>query len=158
MLLRRTLVLTIGAILPFALTGCVKEFATDRVNTISSGVDNRDAFVDVLHAVIVSSEAGSGTFIASFANNDTEEPASFTTLEGIDLAEVRSQGYCFQIDLTWRSINHGFVVVEVPITFTEREFGQSKMSGSNIREALFKVAGWGLRGRIDRARGARVTR
>ncbi|MGV0849975.1 polyprenol monophosphomannose synthase [Mycolicibacterium phlei] len=74
-------------------------------------------------------------------------------LEKIDLSGVDSKGYCFQIDLTWRSINHGFHVVEVPITFTEREYGQSKMSGSNIREAMFKVAEWGIRGRIDRARG-----
>ena len=74
-------------------------------------------------------------------------------LEKIDLAAVDSKGYCFQIDLTWRSINHGFVVVEVPITFSERELGESKMSGSNIREALFKVANWGIRGRLDRARG-----
>ena len=41
----------------------------------------------------------------------------------------------------------------MPITFTERELGVSKMSGSNIREALFKVAHWGLTGRLDRARG-----
>jgi dolichol-phosphate mannosyltransferase len=41
----------------------------------------------------------------------------------------------------------------VPITFTERELGVSKMSGSNIREAIFKVAEWGIRGRLDRARG-----
>jgi dolichol-phosphate mannosyltransferase len=79
-------------------------------------------------------------------------------LEKIDLAAVDSKGYCFQIDLTWRTINNGFIVVEVPITFTEREYGQSKMSGSNIREALFKVAEWGIRGRIDRARGVGVTR
>jgi dolichol-phosphate mannosyltransferase len=79
-------------------------------------------------------------------------------LEKIDLSAVDSKGYCFQIDLTWRTINNGFVVVEVPITFTEREFGQSKMSGSNIREALFKVAEWGVRGRLDRARGVNVTR
>src|ERR1700754_1582450 len=79
-------------------------------------------------------------------------------LEKIDLAAVDSKGYCFQIDLTWRTINNGFIVVEVPITFTEREFGQSKMSGSNIREALFKVAEWGIRGRMDRARGLGVTR
>ena len=78
-------------------------------------------------------------------------------LEKIDLAAVDSKGYCFQIDLTWRTINNGFIVVEVPITFTEREFGQSKMSGSNIREALFKVAEWGVRGRMDRARGVGVT-
>ena len=74
-------------------------------------------------------------------------------LEKIDLAAVDSKGYCFQIDLTWRAINNGFVVVEVPITFIERELGQSKMSGSNIREAMLKVAEWGVRGRLDRARG-----
>ena len=74
-------------------------------------------------------------------------------LEKIDLSAVDSKGYCFQIDLTWRTINAGFTVVEVPITFSERELGISKMSGSNIREAMFKVAEWGMRGRVDRARG-----
>ena len=74
-------------------------------------------------------------------------------LEKIELEVVASRGYCFQIDLTWRAINNGFVVVEVPITFVEREVGVSKMSGSNIREAVVKVAQWGIRGRLDRARG-----
>src|ERR1700756_3454576 len=74
-------------------------------------------------------------------------------LEKIDLDTVDSKGYCFQIDLTWRTINDGFTVVEVPITFVERELGVSKMSGSNIREAIVKVARWGIRGRMDRARG-----
>lgn len=76
-------------------------------------------------------------------------------LEKIDLAAVDSKGYCFQIDLTWRSINNGFTVTEVPITFTERELGVSKMSGSNIREAMVKVARWGIGGRLRRAGGAR---
>lgn len=76
-------------------------------------------------------------------------------LEKLDLATVDSKGYCFQIDLTWRTINNGFTVVEVPITFTERELGVSKMSGSNIREAMTKVARWGVGGRLDRARGGR---
>ncbi|OHV05879.1 dolichol-phosphate mannosyltransferase [Mycobacterium talmoniae] len=75
-------------------------------------------------------------------------------LEKIDLAAVESKGYCFQIDLTWRAINNGFVVVEVPITFTERELGVSKMSGSNIREAMIKVARWGIAGRLNRTRSA----
>jgi len=75
-------------------------------------------------------------------------------LEKIDLSAVDSKGYCFQIDLTWRAINNGFKVVEVPITVTERELGVSKMSGSNIREAMIKVAQWGIGGRLDRARGA----
>ena len=74
-------------------------------------------------------------------------------LEKLDLSTVDSKGYCFQIDLTWRTINSGFTVVEVPITFTERELGVSKMSGSNIREAMTKVAQWGIGGRLDRARG-----
>jgi len=74
-------------------------------------------------------------------------------LEKIDLSAVDSKGYCFQIDLTWRAILNGFKVAEVPITFTERELGVSKMSGSNIREAMVKVAQWGINGRLDRARG-----
>lgn len=74
-------------------------------------------------------------------------------LEKIDLGAVDTKGYGFQVDLTWRSINAGFTVVEVPITFTEREHGVSKMDGSTIREAIVKVAQWGLRARLDRARG-----
>ncbi|KAA1248591.1 polyprenol monophosphomannose synthase [Mycobacterium simiae] len=81
-------------------------------------------------------------------------------LETIDLAGVDSKGYCFQIEMTWRTVNSGFVVVEVPITFTEREIGVSKMSGSNIREALFKVTRWGVKGRLagkgDHARASRA--
>ena len=72
-------------------------------------------------------------------------------LEKIDLSAVDSKGYCFQVDLTWRAVCAGFRVVEVPITFTERELGVSKMSGSNIREAMVKTARWGLGGRLDRA-------
>lgn len=74
-------------------------------------------------------------------------------LEKIELATVDSKGYCFQIEMSWRTITAGFTVVEVPITFTERELGKSKMSGSNISEAIVKVAEWGIRGRLDRARG-----
>jgi glycosyltransferase involved in cell wall biosynthesis len=77
-------------------------------------------------------------------------------LAAIDLDGVDSKGYCFQIDLTRRSLNNRFGVVEVPITFTERELGVSKMSGSNIREALVKVAKWGIDGRRARARAGRA--
>ena len=78
-------------------------------------------------------------------------------LEAIDLDGVDSKGYCFQIDLTWRTVCNGFTIVEVPITFTERELGVSKMSGSNIREALVKVTRWGFQGRLTRARTARAS-
>jgi dolichol-phosphate mannosyltransferase len=79
-------------------------------------------------------------------------------LEKVDLDQVDSKGYCFQIDLTWRTITSGFAVAEVPITFTERELGVSKMSGSNIREALVKVAHWGVSGRLNRNRAVAVDR
>lgn len=69
-------------------------------------------------------------------------------LEKLAGADVVSQGYCFQVDLAWRSTQAGFRVVEVPITFTEREIGQSKMSGSVVREALWRVAQWGVRHRL----------
>ncbi len=68
-------------------------------------------------------------------------------LEKIKLDTVASRGYCFQIDLAWRTIESGFTVVEVPITFTERITGHSKMTGDVVREALFRVTKWGLRRR-----------
>jgi dolichol-phosphate mannosyltransferase len=70
-------------------------------------------------------------------------------LEKINIQSVASQGYCFQIDLTWRTIEAGFEVVEVPITFTERAVGESKMSGSIVREALWRVTKWGVRRRLE---------
>jgi dolichol-phosphate mannosyltransferase len=70
-------------------------------------------------------------------------------LEKINIQSVASQGYCFQIDLTWRTIEAGFEVVEVPITFTERAIGQSKMSGNIVREALWRVTKWGARRRLE---------
>lgn len=65
-------------------------------------------------------------------------------LEAIDLDAVASLGYGFQVDLAWRVIQAGFTVAEVPITFTEREIGESKMSGSIIQEALVNVTLWGF--------------
>ena len=70
-------------------------------------------------------------------------------LEAIDYRAVVSEGYCFQVDLAWRAARHGFRVVEVPITFANRERGESKMSGSIVREALWRVTQWGARHRAD---------
>jgi dolichol-phosphate mannosyltransferase len=74
------------------------------------------------------------------------------TLRALDLHEVASQGYCFQIDLAWRAVQRGLRVVEVPITFVERERGQSKMSGAIVRESLVRVSAWGVRHRLHQAR------
>jgi dolichol-phosphate mannosyltransferase len=70
-------------------------------------------------------------------------------LEKIDLEAVASQGYCFQIDLSARTWRAGFRIAEVPITFAERERGQSKMSSNIIREALWRVTVWGAQARGD---------
>jgi dolichol-phosphate mannosyltransferase len=64
-------------------------------------------------------------------------------LEELELNEVSSQGYCFQIDMAWRAVQAGFRVREVPITFTERERGASKMSSGIVVEAFWRVACWG---------------
>jgi dolichol-phosphate mannosyltransferase len=70
-------------------------------------------------------------------------------LDKIELDSVASQGYCFQVDLAWRAYRQGLRVVEVPITFVERERGASKMSSSIVREALWRVGVWGLKARRD---------
>jgi dolichol-phosphate mannosyltransferase len=58
-------------------------------------------------------------------------------LEVIDLESVRSRGYVFQVELTLRAVRHGFNVVEVPITFQDREHGRSKMSARIAVEAAW---------------------
>jgi dolichol-phosphate mannosyltransferase len=68
-------------------------------------------------------------------------------IQKIDVDTVISQGYCFQIDMATRSWRAGYRVVEVPITFAERERGQSKMSSSIVREALWRVTVWGVQSR-----------
>ena len=60
-------------------------------------------------------------------------------LEAIDLPTVRSQGYAFQVELTYRTVLRGFRVVEVPIVFHERREGASKMSGRIALEAIWRV-------------------
>jgi dolichol-phosphate mannosyltransferase len=66
------------------------------------------------------------------------------TLLGIGLDNVASAGYCFQVDLAWRALKAGYRVVEVPITFIEREYGDSKMSKGIIAEALLLTTAWGI--------------
>jgi dolichol-phosphate mannosyltransferase len=60
-------------------------------------------------------------------------------LEGIDLDAVSAAGYAFQIETTYRAIRAGFSVVEVPITFADREQGGSKMSRAIVLEAVWRV-------------------
>jgi dolichol-phosphate mannosyltransferase len=60
-------------------------------------------------------------------------------LEAIDLGAVRSRGYAFQVEMTYRAIQLGFDVAEVPIVFRERREGSSKMGHSIVAEAVWRV-------------------
>lgn len=77
-------------------------------------------------------------------------------LRRMGLSDVASQGYCFQVDLTWRATRRDLVVVEVPITFVEREVGDSKMSRDIMTESLRRITSWGVGYRASQLR-ARAT-
>lgn len=72
-------------------------------------------------------------------------------LEAIDLDDVRSNGYAFQIEMSFRAWRKGFRIVEIPIVFVDRTEGTSKMSGHIVREAVFMVwrlRWWAITGRV----------
>jgi dolichol-phosphate mannosyltransferase len=64
-------------------------------------------------------------------------------LESLDLDNIRFKGYAFQIEMKYKSHRKGFRIMEIPITFVDREFGQSKMSFRIFYEALWGV--WQMR-------------
>jgi dolichol-phosphate mannosyltransferase len=73
-------------------------------------------------------------------------------LERIDLDAIRSKGYAFQIETTYRTLRAGFSVVEVPIQFVDRTEGHSKMSRAIVLEAVWKVPGLRLAALAGRLR------
>ncbi len=70
-------------------------------------------------------------------------------LSQLDLDRIRAEGYGFQIEMTYRAKQHGAAIAEVPISFVDREAGESKMSSFIVFEALGLVTWWGL-GRLWR--------
>ncbi|MGH2604784.1 MAG: glycosyltransferase, partial [Dehalococcoidia bacterium] len=77
-----------------------------------------------------------------------------SVLDKAELDSIQSQGYSYQVELTWRIHRNGFTIAEVPITFAEREHGASKMSGSIVKEALWRVTVWGVQARRQAVRRA----
>jgi len=74
-----------------------------------------------------------------------------SVLEAIDLSHVRSNGYAFQIEMSFRAWKRGFRITEIPIVFVDRTEGTSKMSKSIVREAIWMVwrlRWWAIRGTI----------
>ena len=81
------------------------------------------------------------------------KPQSLQPLESlvVDLSDVKSNGYAFQIEMTFRAWKKGFRIVEIPIVFVDRTEGASKMSKRIVREAVWMVwrlRWWALRGRV----------
>ncbi len=75
-----------------------------------------------------------------------------SALRSMDLHDVASAGYCFQVDLVWRAVRRGLTVVEVPITFVERTIGDSKMSQGIVRESLRNITRWGTSYRLGQVK------
>ncbi len=73
-------------------------------------------------------------------------------LEALPVSAVESNGYCFQVEMAHRAWQEGFRLLEVPITFTERTAGVSKMSRQIVAEALWRVTLWAFTGGRRRAR------
>lgn len=73
-------------------------------------------------------------------------------LEALPLDELSNAGYIFQVEIAYRAVEAGFDVREVPITFTEREIGESKLDGSFVKDSLLEVTKWGLKHRGGQAK------
>lgn len=69
---------------------------------------------------------------------------SVQLLQKMEVSTIRSEGYCFQIEMTRRAISRGGSVAEIPITFIERAHGQSKMSLAIAFEAVIRISAWGV--------------
>ena len=67
-----------------------------------------------------------------------------SALRDLDLSQIASQGYCFQVELAWRLERTGHRIAEHPITFVERATGRSKMHSGIVLEALLRVTAWGI--------------
>jgi dolichol-phosphate mannosyltransferase len=88
---------------------------------------------------------GASVYTALFLQMGVKDPTGGfkcfrrRVLETIDLDAITSKGYAFQIETTYRAKRAGFTVVEVPITFADREHGHSKMSRAIVLEAMWRV-------------------
>ena len=67
-----------------------------------------------------------------------------SAIKKLNLVSIKSEGYCFQIEMTREMKKNSGLISEVPITFVERQFGVSKMSGKIVIEAMLRVTYWGL--------------
>lgn len=102
------------------------------------------------------SRAGNLYIAAALGTGLTDMTAGYRAfrrevLETIDLDALSRAGYIFQVELAFRAVQAGFDVTEVPITFTERIAGESKLDGSFVKDSLAEVTKWGVDHRSQQA-------
>lgn len=121
-----------------ALSSCGFDYATDRVYTPAAGTNDRDGVVDVLGAVVVSTEPGSGTFVASLSNNSTEESA---TLDSVSGEGVESAGFAPIEVPAGGLVNLADPAAEIEVTgeFESGDFVDLTLSFDNGEEATLEV-------------------
>jgi len=97
-----------------------------------------------------------GTVLGLPVRDATAGFKAFTSEALLEIGAVSSQsnGYCFQIENTWQAVRRRLRVTEVPITFTDRTRGESKMSSAIVLEAIIRVLGWRFREPRSRRRRA----
>jgi hypothetical protein len=96
---RRALVLgAAGLVAAATLTACGFNYPTDRINNLTAGVDYRDGSVDILNAVVVSNEANSGTFVATFVNGSSTERITLQSVSGDNTAIANTQATPFALE------------------------------------------------------------
>ena len=123
-----------------ALTACGFDYATDRLYTPAAGVNNTDATVDVLGAVIVSGQDDSGTFIASLSNNDPTEEATFESLAGASGNTIQAESFA-PITIPGGGLVNRATDGGVPVTgtFTAGDFVPVTVSFGNGERATMKI-------------------
>ena len=144
-----------GSHAPESLPGMVQRLGADGALVIGSRWVPGGAVVDWPLSRQLLSRGGNAYARLALGIDVKDATAGFRVyrsdiLRRIDLTSIDSKGYCFQVDMTLRVLDGGGTIAEHPITFRERERGQSKMSRGIVAEAMWKVTLWGIARRFRR--------
>jgi dolichol-phosphate mannosyltransferase len=144
-----------GSHAPESLPGMVQRLGPDGSLVIGSRWVPGGAVVDWPLSRQLLSRGGNAYARLALGIDVSDATAGFRVyradiLRRIDMSSIDSKGYCFQVDMTLRVLDAGGSIVEHPITFRERERGESKMSRGIVAEAMWKVTLWGVARRFRR--------
>jgi dolichol-phosphate mannosyltransferase len=144
-----------GSHTPESLPAMVTRLGTDGALVIGSRWVAGGSVVDWPRSRQLLSRGGNTYARLALGIDVMDATAGFRVYRGeilrrIDLSAIDSKGYCFQIDMTLRVLDAGGSIAEHPITFRERQRGESKMSRGIVAEAMWKVTLWGVARRLRR--------